>query len=241
MRIFLIWFLLAIAGSAEAQFTGKLVYQLDQNGTRTVMTYIQKGTNAIVEAYTIKLNNGITDTTTILPQDTLLFDFAAGTETNLQFSTMQAYKTKFIGNMEAAAMAARLKGKASISVASAGSAAADGYNCNHFVITSSGLIGSGTRDVWTSGDIGGSPSLWIVGAFTYWAPDHPTLAKLTSAGASGVVVKANSSNPRQGLLYSMNLISVDTKFNPRSPNFFNVPSRYNLVDETGYRLPGSGN
>jgi Domain of unknown function (DUF4412) len=241
MRIFLFFLLVVIAGPAEAQFTGKLVYQLDQNGERTVMTYIQRGTSAIVETYTIKLNNGVTDTTTIQPQDTLIFDFAAGVETNLQFSTMQAYKTKFIGNMEAVAMAARLKGKASISVVSAGSASIDGYNCNHYVITSTGPIGSGARDVWTTGDIGGSPSLWIVGAHTYWAPGHPTLAQLTAAGASGVVVKANSSNAKQGLLYSMNLIYVDTNFKPRSPAYFNVPSRYNVVDETGYSLPGSGN
>jgi hypothetical protein len=241
MRTFLSWLLILMAGTAEAQFTGKLVYQIDQNGMRTVMTYIQRGTSAILEAYTIKLNNGVTDTTTIQPQDTLIFDFAAGTETNLQFSTMQAYKTKFIGNMEAAAIAARLKGKASISVANVGSASTDGYNCNHYVITSTGPMGAGTRDVWTTGDIGGSPSLWIVGAHTYWAPGHPTLAQLTGAGASGVVVKANSSYSKQGLLYSMNLIYVDTNFKARSPNYFKVPSRYNLVDETGYSLPASGN
>jgi hypothetical protein len=242
MRTYLTCAFALIAGSAVAQFNGKLVYQLDQNGKRTVMQYIQNGTNAIVSAYTITLKNGVPDTSTLHSQDTIIFDFAAATETHLQHATMYAYKQKYMGNMMAAAMAAKGKSLAgSIDVTAAGSGAVDGYSCNHYVITSKSTLGTSTKDVWTTGDIGGSPTLWVVGAFTYYTPGYPHFTKLTAAGASGVVVQVNSSYTKQGLQYSMNLVSADTKFIPRSRNYFSVPSRYSVVDETNMNIPGSGN
>ena len=240
MRTFIICVLTLGAGSATAQFNGKLIYQLDQNGNRTVMQYIQNGTNAIVSAYTITLKNGAPDTSTLHPQDTIIFDFAAATETHLQYHTMNAYKQKYMGNMMAAAMAAKGNALAgSVAVTAAGSGTVNGYSCNHYVITSSSKLGTSTKDVWTTGAIGGSPTLWVVGAFTYYTPGYPHFTKLTAAGASGVVVQVNSSFTKQGLQYSMNLVSVDTKFVPRFRGYFSVPSRYNLIDETNMTFPGN--
>src|SRR5579863_4621249 len=64
MRFTLTCLFALVMGRGVAQFNGKLVYQIDNNGVRTVMTYIQNGTNAIVEAYTGTLKNGALDTTT---------------------------------------------------------------------------------------------------------------------------------------------------------------------------------
>jgi hypothetical protein len=239
MRTLFTCLLTLIVGAASAQFNGRLIYQLDQNGTRTVMQYVQNGTNAIVSAYTITLKSGVPDTSTLHPQDTLIFDFAAATETHLQHATMNAYKQKYMGNMMAAAMAKKNSMGGSVAVTAAGSGAVDGYNCNHYVITSKSMMGTSTKDVWTTGDIGGSPTLWVVGAFTYYTPGYPHFTKLTAAGASGVVVQVNSSFTKQGLQYSMNLVSVDTKFVPRFRGYFSVPSRYNLIDETNMTFPGN--
>ncbi|HTR30886.1 MAG TPA: DUF4412 domain-containing protein [Puia sp.] len=237
MKTLLTFLLVTAAGSAFAQFNGKLVYQIDQQGSRTVMTYVQNGTNAIVTAYTIKLTNGVTDTTTFHAQDTIIFDFAAATETHLQYRTMNAYKQKYMGTLMAGAM----KNQGAVTAAAAGSASVNGYNCNHYVITTKSALGISTKDIYTTGDIGGSPTLWVVGAFTYYTPGYPHFVKLMAAGASGVVVQASSSNNKQGLLVTMNLVSADTKFVPRARGYFSVPSRYNLIDETNMTLPGSGN
>jgi hypothetical protein len=186
------------------------------------------------------LNNGVPDTTTLHPQDTLLFDFAAATETHLQYATMHAYKQKYMGTIMAAAGG---KTAGTLSVSAAGTATVNGYNCNLYVVTTKAVFGTSTKDVMTTNDIGGSPTLWVVGAFTYYTPGYPHFTKLTAAGASGVVVQVNSSFSKQGLQYSMNLISADTKFVPRVRGYFAVPSRYNLIDETNMTIPGgnSGN
>ena len=234
MKITLIGLFALASLSASAQFNGKLVYQIDQDGTRTVMTYIQYGTNAVIDAYTIKLNNGVTDTTTFHAQDTLLFDFAAATETHLQYKTGRAFKQKYMGTLMAPAVG---KMPGTVSYAAAGSGSVNGYSCNHYVISTKTSFNTSTKDVWTTGDIGGSPTIWVVGAFLYYTPGFPNFTKLTAAGASGVVVQAGSTSGK--LHWTMNLISCDPHFVPKVRGFFSVPSRYTLIDETNMNLSGN--
>jgi hypothetical protein len=48
-------------------------------------------------------------------------------------------------------------------------------------------------------------------------------------------VKVNSSFTHMGLQYSMLLISYDPQ--PPRPQFFSVPSRYSVIDETNMSIP----
>ena len=225
-----------IAGSAAAQFNGTLIYQVDQSGNRLVMKYYQNGTHGKIEAYNVSLNNGIPDSTTMHAQDTIIFDFSAATETHMQYHTMRAYKQKYMANMMSAAMQAKLASMGTVSVSGGTADTANGYNCNHYVITSTSKMGTGTRDVWMTGSLGGSPTAWVLGSYLYFTPGYPHFVKLQAAGASGVVVKVNSSYTRQGLQYSMRLISADT--HPPRLQFFDVPSRYTVIDETNMTVPG---
>lgn len=219
---------------ASAQFNGKLVYQIDQEGTRIVMTYIQYGTNAVITAYTMQLKNGVADTTTFHAQDTLIFDFTAATETHLQYKTWRAYKQKYMGTIMAAAVD---KMPGTVSYAAAGSGSVNGYSCNHYVITTTTKFNTSKKDVWTTNDIGGSPTTWVLGGFLYYTPGFPPFAKLTAAGATGVVVQAGSTAGK--LHWTMNLISCDPHFVPKVRGFFSVPSRYTLVDETNMNFSGN--
>src|SRR5579863_1133012 len=219
-----------VMGCAAAQFNGKLVYQIDNNGTRTVMTYIQNGTNAILEAYTATLKNGAPDTMTMRPQDTILYDFTAGTETHLQFKTGRAYKTSYITKNKAAAAMPQPSGQWGLTFTSTAGGSVNGYTCNHYVITNNEPYGTGTKDVWTTNAFAGSPTLWVVGSFLYFTPGYPHFTKLTALGASGVVVRVNESYPKQNVGYSMNLVFADPNYVPSPAGFFNVPSRYTLVD-----------
>jgi hypothetical protein len=226
------------AGSASAQFNGKLVYQVDQNGNRLVMAYYQSGTHGKIEAYNVQLKNGIPDSTTMHAQDTIIFDFSAATETHLQYHTMMAYKQQYMNNIVTAALQARMKSMGTVTVSGGNADTANGYNCNHYIITSTSKMGTGTRDVWVSSTLGPSPAVWVLGSYLYYTPGYAHLTELTSAGASGIVVKVNSSFTHQGLQYSMRLISIDT--HPPRLQFFSVPSRYSVVDETNMKPP-SGN
>ena len=222
-----------ISLSASAQFNGKLVYQIDQDVVRTVMTYIQYGTNAVIEAYSIQLKNGVTDTTTFHAQDTLIFDFAAATETHLQYKTGRAFKQKYMGTLMAAAV-----GKApSPTIAAAASGSVNGYSCQHYVMTTNMGHYTNTRDVWITADIGGSPTTWVMGGFLYYTPGFPHFTKLTAAGASGVVVQVSGTAGK--LHWTMNLISCDPHYVPKVRGFFSVPSRYTLIDETNMNLSGN--
>lgn len=231
MKKILIGLFALISLSAEAQFNGKLIYQLDANGYRNVMTYVQNGTNAVVTAYTIKLNNGVPDTTTLHAQDTLLFDLAAGTETHLQYITWRAIKTKYISVIEANYLN---KAAAGVTVTPAAGQTVGGYNCKHYLSTSKSGFGTFTKDVFTTDDIGGSPTLWVVGAFLYYTPGFPGFTKLTAAGATGVVVQVINSGSKQGHISTLNLIYCDPKFVPRARGYFSVPSRYTLIDNTNF-------
>jgi hypothetical protein len=111
----------------------------------------------------------------------------------------------------------------------------NGYHCTHYVSTSVSPMGTSTRDIWTTNDIGSSPTLWVAGSFLYFTPGYPQFTQLVAAGASGVVVKAASSYSRQGLQYTMNLISIDQ--HQLRGLLFTVPSRYNVIDETNMTLP----
>ena len=228
------------AESVAAQFNGSLIYQVDQNGNRLVMKYYQSGTNGKIEAYNVTLKNGVPDSTTMHAQDTIIFDFAAGTETHLQYHTMRAYKQQYMGSVINAALSAKLKSMGTVTVSGGGSDTANGYNCNHYVITSASKLGTGTRDVWVSGSLGPSPTAWVVGSYLYFTPGYLHFTKLLAAGASGIVVKVNSSFTHQGLQYSMLLIGYDP--HPPRQQFFSVPSRYSVIDETNMTLPtGTGN
>src|ERR1700761_7340972 len=78
---------LLAAQTGKAQFSGKLVYQVDGQTSRLIMTYYQQGTTARMKAYNVNLSNGTVDMSTLKAQDTILYDFAAAHETHLQYKT----------------------------------------------------------------------------------------------------------------------------------------------------------
>jgi Domain of unknown function (DUF4412) len=221
---------------AFAQFTGRLVYEVDKATDKTVMAYYQKGTSGLIEAYNEKLVNGATDTTTLHAQDTLLFDFAGATETHMQYKTMSAYKTKYSATEAQEVAANKPIAKGTVDVTSKGAETVNGYNCTHYVITSSSMLGTSTRDVWITGDLGPAPAVYVISLYTYFTPGHPVLAKLTAAGANGVVVKSVSSYAKASLVTTMNLILIDTK-TPLKAALFQVPSRYTMMDRTNFTMP----
>jgi hypothetical protein len=227
--------LVLVAGRSAAQFNGSLIYQVDQNGIRLVMKYYQNGTHGKIEAYNVHLTNGVPDSTTMHAQDTIIFDFAAQTETHLQYHTMMAYKQKYMGSVMTAALSAKLKSMGTLAVSGGGADTANGYSCNHYVISTTSKLGTGTRDVWVSSSLGPSPTVWVVGSYLYFEPGYPHFVKLTAAGASGIVVQVNSSFTRQGLQYVMRLIGYDP--HPPRLQFFSVPSRYSVIDETNMSFP----
>jgi hypothetical protein len=220
----------------SAQFNGKLIYQTDQQVTRFVVTYYQSGNAGRLEAYNIKLKNGIPDSSSLRAQDTILFDFKEKTETRLQHSTGMAYKTQYIATMAAAAMAAKTKSIGSTTVTTKGQETLNGFHCTHFVVTSNSQLGTGMRDIWVSGDVGPSPTVWIAGSYLYFTPGYPHLEQLIAAGASGVIVRAVNTFTHQAPQYTMDLVLADTKHTPPA-SLFAVPSRYNLIDETGMSFP----
>ena len=221
--------------TASAQFTGKLVYEIDRPKEKLVMTYYQSGTAAHVEAYNITTNNGVTDTTTVNPQDTILFDFANSNETHLQWRYQRAMKTRYTDDVLTAATTAKGKSLGTTTVTNKGADTANGYNCTHFVLTTTSQFGSSTRDVWVTGDLGPAPTAWVLGSYLYFTPGFPTFTKLTAAGANGIVVKSTASNARQGVISVMNLVVVDT--HTPNPALFQVPSYYTVFDRTGFTLP----
>ncbi len=225
--------------TVSAQFTGKLVYEIDRPKEKLVMTYYQSGTAAHVEAYNITTNNGVTDTTTVNPQDTILFDFANNNETHLQWRYQRAIMTKYTGTIVAAVMTAKAKNFATVTVTSKGADTSNGYSCTHYVITTSSQLATSTKDLWITGDLGPAPTAWVAGSYLYFTPGDPQFTKLISAGANGIVVKAVSSFSKQGIISVMNLIAVD-KSTP-NPSLFQVPSGFSLLDRTGFTLPGPSN
>jgi hypothetical protein len=233
MKLTFLCLLLAVAGSAFAQFNGKLIYQVDQKKSRTVMTYYQTGTSGKMEAYDIDFKNGIPDSSTIKAQDTILYDFADSNETHLQYETKRAMKMKYLATIEAALMAARMKGKASTSVIAKGPDTANGHQCMHYTITSTSPLGTGTRDIWLTSDFGQgvSPSVWVTGGYLYYTPGSPHLLQLLAQGAGGVVVKVVASSPHQGVIYTMNLIAIEQPRRYRTATF-SVPSGYTVIDRT---------
>ncbi len=235
MKFTFVCLLLAVAGSAFAQFNGKLVYQMDQKKSRTVMTYLQTGTSGKMEAYDISFKNGIPDSSTIQAQDTILYNFADSNETHLQYQTKRAMKMRYLAITEAAMVANRMKGKASTTVTANGPDTANGHQCMHYTITSTSALGTGVRDIWITGDFGKgvSPSVWVVGDYLYYTPGSPHLLELMAKGAGGVVVKVVASSPRQGVIYTVNLMAIEQPRRYRAAEF-NVPSGYTLVDRTSF-------
>jgi Domain of unknown function (DUF4412) len=219
--------------STYAQFTGKLVYEIDRPDTKLVMTYYQKGTQGHIEAYNVKMSNGTADMSTLHPQDTVLWDFAKGTETHLNYHQMRAFMTKYIGKMESDAIAAHGQNMSTVTVTSKGSESVNGYACTHYVMTMGTKIFKSTRDVWITKDLGPAPTVYVVGSYLYFTPGFPHFTDLTQAGADGVVVKAVLSGA--GMVSTMNLISVDKK--TPSASLFQAPSRYTLIDETNMTIP----
>ncbi|HTR30885.1 MAG TPA: DUF4412 domain-containing protein [Puia sp.] len=235
MRLPFVCLLLAVTGPAAAQFNGKLVYQVDQKKSRTVMTYFQTGTSGKMEAYDISFKNGIPDSSTIKAQDTILYNFADSNETHLQYETRRAMKMRYLAITEAAMVASRMKGKTSTTVTANGPDTANGHKCMHFTISTTSALGTGIRDIWLTGDFGQgvSPSVWVVGAYLYYPPGSPHLLELLAKGAGGVVVKVVASSPHQGVIYTMNLMAIEQPRRYRAAEF-SVPSGYTLVDRTGF-------
>jgi Domain of unknown function (DUF4412) len=223
--------LVLIVQGATAQFTGTLVYEIARPDTKLVMTYCQKGTAGFIAAYNVQLKGGVPDVSTMHAQDTILWDFANANETHLQYHTMRAFKQKYVAVMEAKMMEERMKGKGTLTVTSKGLETVNGYSCTHFVITTTSGMGASTRDVWVTKDLGPAATVWVMGSYLYFPPGYPHLDKLLAAGANGVVVKSVSSfGANHSLETTMNLVKVD-KHAPGAA-LFQVPSRYNLVDET---------
>ena len=228
-----------IGQAAFAQFSGKLVYQLDRHNTRLVMTYIQSGTNARVTAYDITLKNGVPDSSTISPQDTILFDLAGATETHLQHHTGRAFKTKYTGALYAAMMPNGIKGASQTALRAPDSGqVVNGYHIAHYQLIEKSPMGTGTRDIWITHDLGPAPTIWVLGSYLYYTPGFPSFTKLMNAGANGIVVQTQSSFTHQGLQYTMTLISVDKR--RVAPHTFDVPSRYTQIDNSNMPIPKVG-
>jgi len=238
MKLSFVCLLLVVAARGTAQFNGKLVYQVDQKKSRTVMTYYQTGNSGRMDAYDINFKNGIPDSSTIKAQDTILYNFADSNETRLQHETLRALKMKYLAITASALVASRMKGKASTTVTAKGAETVNGHKCMHFVITSTSALGTGIRDIWVTGDYGQgvSPAVWVVGGYLYYPPGSPHLLELKAQGASGVVVKVVAGSPSQGVIYTMNLIDVEQP-QRYGAAMFNVPSAYTLVDKTNISLP----
>jgi hypothetical protein len=215
---------------ASAQFTGKLVYEVDRPETRLTMTYFQDKSHGRVEAYSVRMNNGIPDMSTVKAQDTLLLDFARATETHLQKLTKTAYITQYTFNMEALASAMKDQ---QLDCQSVGQETISGYHCTHFVMTQTAHGFTSKKEVWITKDLGQAPSLYVVGNFLYYTPGHPLLTKLIQAGGDGVVVRAIQS--AGGLSATVNLLSVDKK--TPSASLFQVPSGYTTMDRTHETAP----
>ena len=215
---------------ATAQFTGTLVYEVTRPDSKLVMTYCQKGTAGFSAAYNVQLKGGVPDMSTMHAQDTIIWDFASANETHLQYHTMRAFKQKYLAVVQAKMLEAQMKGKGTVTVTSKGPETVNGYNCTHFVITTT-MMAAGTRDVWVTKDLGPAATVWVVGSYLYFPPGYPHLDKLLAAGADGVVVKSVSSyGANHSMETTMNLVKAD-KHAPGAA-LFQVPSRYSLVDET---------
>lgn len=188
---------------------------------------------AKVAAYDVKLKNGQPDSSTIFSQDTIIFDLNAATETHLHKGGTVAIKQRYMGTIMAAVIA-KTKPNGSITAdRAADSGLVNGYNAAHYQVIEKSGMGTGTRDIWITHDLQAAPSIWVIGSYLNYTPGYPYFTKLLNTGASGVVVKSQSSFTHQGLQYTMNLISVDTRSRV-SPHIFEVPSSYTLIDRSNF-------
>jgi len=164
LTIFSLALVLVLVGDAAfAQFAGTLVYQVNSASNRLVMTYYQAGTLAHMDAYNIKLNNGVTDTGSLKPQDTLQWGFSKGYETHLVFTSGLAVIYYYVTR---AAMYQKLGVQmgGSMTVQAVGMETVNGYTCTHYTIASKSKISNTARDVWITTDLGSAPSVWVVGS-----------------------------------------------------------------------------
>jgi hypothetical protein len=224
--------LVVAANPARAQFAGKLVYQIVRPNVIVNMTYYQSGNNVHVDAYTIDVKKGVVDSSTLFPQDTILFDLSKGTETHLQRHTGRAIISQYTATI--LAQAGYGKSISSVSVQMVGPDTANGYSCTHFVEKYNGVkpFGASQRDVWVTNTLG-NPGILVVGSFLYYTPGSQRLQGLNNAGCTGVVVRAKMTGMGQTMV--MNLIDVNTK--RVSPSLFQVPSYYTVIDNSGYIPP----
>ena len=218
---------------ASAQFAGKLVYEVARPDTKLTMIYYQDKTHARIEAYSVRMNNGVPDMSTIKAQDTLLFDLGKATETHLQQHTGYAIITQYTLSREIFASAIKNQ---QIDCQNMGQETVNGYQCTHFVMTQTETKYGHTskKEIWITKDLGPAPSIYVVGNYLYYTPGYLLLTKLIQAGGDGVVVKTVQS--AGGLSAIINLVSVDKKAPPAS--LFQVPPRYTTMDQTNYTGPG---
>ena len=216
-------------GTATAQFTGKLVYQVVRPHVVLTMTYYQSGSMVHIEAYTMNVKKGVIDSSTLFAQDTILFDVSKGTETHLQKATHFTIITPY--SMTLAAQAGYGAAISSTSVQPSGTGTINGYSCAHFIekYTGGGPFGSDQRDVWATTTLG-APSILVVGSYLYYTPGSQRLQALNTAGCTGVIVQSTMSG--QGQTTTMNLVSVDTTTPDAS--LFQVPAYYTIMDRSGY-------
>lgn len=217
------------AGTASAQFGGKLVYQIVKPTVVLTMTYYQSGNNVHVEAYSMEVKKGAVDSSTFSVQDTILFDLTKNTETHLQRQTGRAIISPYTATI--IAQTAYGKTIPPPTVQLVGPDTANGYTCTHYIEKYPGAkpFGQTQRDIWVTNALGNAGIL-VMGSYLYYTPGSPQLQALNAAGCVGVVVRTKISG--LGQVAVMNLISVDTK--RLLASLFQIPSYYSIIDNSGY-------
>ena len=223
------------AVTANAQFTGKLVYQIVKPTVILTMTYYQNGNNVHVEAYSMEVKKGVVDSSTFSVQDTILFDLSKGTETHLQRQTGNAIISPYTMTILAQTRYGQMS--TPVTVQQAETDTVNGYSCTHYIENSTGAkpFGSTRRDLWVTNALG-TPGIAVMGSYLYYTPGSQPLQALYAAGGTGVIVRAKISAIGQTAV--MNLIGVDTK--TPGAALFQVPSNYVIIDRSGYVAPKLG-
>jgi hypothetical protein len=221
--------LLALACTAQtvsAQFTGKLVYEVNSPATtKLTMIYYQNSSNAHIEAFSTPKTNAAGDLSNSQYQDTLLFNFGNRTLTHLQYKTGRAIITKYTFDMMSGSPL--LQG-GNTTLQTLGQETVNGYSCTHYVLTQQ----KSKKDIWITGSLS-APTIYVMGSYLYYTPGYPTFAKILAAGGNGVVVRIVYGFA--GFMSTINLVSVDQT--PPSSSLFKIPSYYTTIDNSNFTMP----
>jgi uncharacterized protein DUF4412 len=222
---------------AFPQAQGTFIYESDYSSeiaTGKVITKIYESKSMA----RIESNNTSTKSSLGPPksadQNVILMNFDNSTETHLNVERKTAIITKFTVVMQEESLK---KIGTEYSVQNLGQEKVGNYSCTHFVIVSTNPKNkafNAKKDIWVTKDIG-IGNVYFVGSYLYYPKGSIVAQKLSDAGADGIVVKWQISDPLMKETHVCNLISYQS--GQVSASMFAPPSGYQVIHNENMTPP----